>query len=96
MGASDGAPPLRSMVGAKSQSLGANDKGTSIIGFVTSHRRLVECGAAVVIVGFLLVCPPQPIWIVFALLVILVLIVIGAESVASAASGEKSATDTVS
>ena len=93
MGDSDGAASLRSTVGAKSQALGANDEGSSIINFVTPHRRLIEWGAAVIIVGFLLVGPPLPIWIVFVALVGLVLIVVGLESAASAASRENSTAD---
>ena len=95
MGNSDGAASLRSTVGAKSQASSATGEESSIISFVTSHRRLVEWSAAVLIVGFLLVGPPQPIWIVFALLVILVLIVIGVESVAFSESDEESAVDIV-
>jgi hypothetical protein len=95
MGDSEAAASLRSTIGAKSQVVDANDKGSSVISFVTSHRRLIQWGAAVIIVGFLLVGPPQPIWIVSAILVVLVLVVVGVESVASSPSAEKSATHTV-
>lgn len=90
MGDSDRAASLRTTVNAK----GAGGEESPVISFVKSHGRLIEWVAAVVIVGFLLVGPPQPIWIVFVLLVILVLVIIGVESVASSASDKKSAADT--
>ena len=93
LGDSDRAASLRSTINAKSDVSGAGGKESSVMSFAKSHGRLIEWVAAVVIVGFLLVGPPQPIWIVFVLLVILVLVIIGVESVASSASDKKSAAD---
>jgi hypothetical protein len=95
MGESESATALRSAVGTRSESLGTEYKMSSAMAFVAAHRRLIEWGSGVAIIGFLLFGPALPLWLVFLVLVVLVLIIVGVESVATLASEEEAVVEPV-
>ncbi|MFV1999895.1 MAG: hypothetical protein ACC654_05960, partial [Acidimicrobiia bacterium] len=83
MGDSDGAASMRSAVGNTSRSIRGGDQESSTFAFIASHRRLIEWGAAAIVIGFLLIGPPLSVWLAVLGLVILLLIVAGVEYVAA-------------
>ncbi len=83
MGDSEGAVTIRSAVGTTGQSAREDGSVSSVAAFIASHRRLIEWGAAAIVIGFLLIGPPLSVWLAVLGLVILLLIVAGVEYVAA-------------
>jgi len=95
MGDSDGAVTIRSAVGKTGQSVGKKGSVLPAVAFVASHRRLIEWGAAAIVVGFLLLGPPQPIGLVVSGLVLLGLIVAVVEYAAASVRDKDLVSETV-
>jgi hypothetical protein len=95
IGDSESATALRSAVGAKGESLSAGYEVSSATAFLATHRRLIEWGSGAVIIGFLLLGPALPVWLVFLVLVILVLIIVGVEAAVALAPEEEAVSEPV-
>jgi len=95
MGDSEGAVTIRSAVGTTGQSAREDGSVSSVAVFIASHRRLIEWGAAGIVVGFLLLGPPQPIGLVVGGLVLLGLIVAVVEYAAASVRDEEPVSQTV-
>ncbi|MFV1963656.1 MAG: hypothetical protein ACC658_17755, partial [Acidimicrobiia bacterium] len=95
MGDSEGAVTIRSAVGTRGQSAREDGSVSSVAAFIASHRRLIEWGAAGIVVGFLLLGPPQPIGLVVSGLVLLGLIVAVVEYAAASVRDEEPVSQTV-
>ncbi len=89
-GNSETALGIRSAVSAKTGAGTAADDGneSSLIRFVTAHRRLIEWGFGLLAIGFLLVAPPVSFGIALVILVVVAVVIVGVEYL-SAAVGDK-------
>lgn len=95
MGDSAGAASARSVVANTGVSVFGQDGPSPALKFVAAHRGLVELVTAVLIGGFLLVGPHLPIWGVLVTIVLLAVILIGVEYIATSVSDEESAPEPV-
>lgn len=93
-GDSDGAIATRSAFDSAGNSMRTDGSASSAVVFIASHRRLIEWGSAAIVVGFLLLGPPQPIGLVVSGLVLLGLIVAVVEYAVSSVREQVRASET--
>ncbi|GMQ92876.1 MAG: hypothetical protein BMS9Abin12_0353 [Acidimicrobiia bacterium] len=93
MGDSAGAVSMRAAAGGTNQSFRGRGQESPAMVFVVSHRRLIEWGTVAVVIGFLLIAPPPPLWVVVVGISLAVAIIAGVEYISARVPEEQSATE---